>query len=264
MSNTRLLLSTQEPHRILAVECSLDSFLGYVPHALVGMNVIALQGPYTDAVLLRDLMMAEEETACQVLLYEFSGQPRMMEISCERLFSTSENKQRCLMNLQYSPAVTMFGTVDATDCTCMLPYLVYEAYECENNEKAAYFENEIPCCVKKDKALDSEGEEMQINRHHCDRNVIHSTLCVSGLPSLPNFHSTTIFDLRSCGVVCGPAYLQGCPARRHWRTARTPLIMDEAYVRRLRRRLVSAARRDGARRKAGSSAPRPAAGSTAA
>jgi hypothetical protein len=52
METSRFLVSTDVPHRILAVETSLQYLLGYDPHSLIGKDIRILYGPETDTGLL--------------------------------------------------------------------------------------------------------------------------------------------------------------------------------------------------------------------
>ena len=285
---SRVLVAAQEPHLILSVECSLESLLGHVPHELVGQSINALKGSDTDVELLRFLIPTNTEIHSRVMLYEKNGKPRMMDVSCEPLYSPSNKTQCCLMSLRYSTAITMSEALSMIDCPCVLisdlPHRVELAnqmdfHEIEGNavdlvDKSAMF-------VKPSETLDSTWQSMitaafQGSRTHhkeatrtSDGRAVWLEMIFVPVVNLPNQRpghvliryllvpredlevernrTATPCNLPTTPLASATAEPNLRPVRQDWRTARTPLIMDEAYVRRLRRRLVAAARRDGTR-----------------
>jgi hypothetical protein len=56
----------------------------------------------------------------QVVLYESTGQPRLMEVFCEPIFSASQNMPRCSMRLHTIEAVTLSEALCTNDCAYVL------------------------------------------------------------------------------------------------------------------------------------------------
>ena len=313
---SRLLLSTQAPHLILAVESSWDRLLGHAPHELVGKSFFVLQGPETDTQFLTSFLSSNEITNGRVILYEPSGQYKMMEISCEPLFSLSYNAQCYLISLECSEAMTLLDALRVTECPCVLlskePHCVEMVNEVYLREigNAAELMNKAACYIKPAETLESTWQEMIETAWHGRRAYYReATSILGGRPvwlemlfipvvHLPNGRPEQVLiqflpTLRECGngqptstvfdhlpptprgpepcppidgstgldlAAGAPAVAKLAPgrlprpARPDRRKTRTPLIMDEAHVRRVRRRLVAAAHREGTGRKAAAEA----------
>ena len=82
---SQLLVAVEPPNTILEIETSLQTFLGFVPHRLVGQSFQILQGPLTnkDAVgrAMMNAAMRNIFTECLDMLYDINGQSRECSLS---------------------------------------------------------------------------------------------------------------------------------------------------------------------------------------
>ena len=286
---SRLLVSALSPHLILAVECSMDFLLGYVPHQLVGKHVQVLQGIDSNA-FLEEAAAAKTAFNGQVALYEASGKARLMDVSCEYLFSISQNMPCCMMTLEHSEAVTLSEALCGSDRPYVLlssewPYsikMVSQLYTVEIDGAAGSLVGQPAQRIKP--AETPERLWLQSIREACQgRRAYHREgTCTSGgravflditfipVVNFPNGRAEHVlirlsptfrFIPADCGFsnassiagvptmaancspsVSAPSYVAPASKPRRGRRAVMPVIMDEAYVRRVRRRHLAAAR----------------------
>ena len=96
----RILVSGDGSNRILDVESSSPHLLGHAPYQLVGQDIAVLRGPATDLEMFGNVIASQQETHCQLVLYDVDGIPRLIHVTCQPLFSRSFMKQCCLMSFE--------------------------------------------------------------------------------------------------------------------------------------------------------------------
>ncbi len=79
LATSRLLVISDVPRLILAVETSLLCLLGHAPHELVGKDIRILQGPETDTGLLSFALDRAAVMQSQIILHERHGLTALMD-----------------------------------------------------------------------------------------------------------------------------------------------------------------------------------------
>jgi hypothetical protein len=115
---SRIVVSADAPHAILAVGAKIMRLLGYSPRQLHGCVLQTLQGPETDTVLLRWAIKSACENSnsvcCQVVLYDSKGRSQNIIVRCSRYVEASRVGIGCMLTLKNSPA---FALADIYLCT---------------------------------------------------------------------------------------------------------------------------------------------------
>ena len=104
----KVLVDREQPNTILAVESSLQYLLGHVVYELVGKKLRIFHGPATDIEFLMKAIYSSQTIQSSITLYESTGQPKLMDFTCEPLFSSQQNKICCLISLDF-PRPTCFS-----------------------------------------------------------------------------------------------------------------------------------------------------------
>ena len=242
MQTSSLLVSSDVPHLILAVETSLQHLLGYAPHELVGKDFRILQGPETDTERLTSSMDHANATQNQFILYERHGLAVPMDVSCEPYFSMSQNKVCTLMGL----AATELNSRQFCHAWGDAAFPHALAAECPNRIEVTNQQSSEVVGVAEQHVVYPRPNRSQSasltgscwNEPFTDSlhaNHAASPVAARVLPWLASTVSQPAGEGSSAAI-----------ATRDRRRGATPPIMDEGYVRRLRRRYQAAARRAGA------------------
>jgi hypothetical protein len=118
LSVSNILVSTDPPHIILAVESSHLEFFGICPHELVGQTLQNFEGPLTDSDLLHNAISTTashyQQSDFSVVLYDRERKPKNMAVSCAPHVRNSGHQNCCLLSLEYSPAITLGEVFEET------------------------------------------------------------------------------------------------------------------------------------------------------
>jgi hypothetical protein len=203
---SRLLVSTEVPHLILAVETSLQYLLGHAPHELVGKNFRILQGPETDTDLLSFSLDNVNAMQGQISLYGRQGLPLIMDVLCEPLFSTSQNKWCILMSLEASETITLGQALGEAACPYALlsaewPYrieMVNQRYMEEFGVAVHDVVNKIANHIKPAVVTDSDWQALLYTAAIQGRSAVQRQV------HFPTTTSSSVFDVNFVPVVNTP------------------------------------------------------------
>ena len=95
----RLLVTCALPHVVIDVESSSSHILGYPPYQLVGEDISILQGTET-RTSIGNAIAADEGSKSKITLYDSEGQPEIIDVAFEPMYSTLQNSQCCLVSFQ--------------------------------------------------------------------------------------------------------------------------------------------------------------------
>ena len=103
---SQLLVSIEQPSKILEVETSLSTLMGYLPQYLIGQSFRNFLGPLTnkDTIgrAIESAALRNTLSECQETLYELGGQARQMIISFSPCLYKAGRPACCLITLTES------------------------------------------------------------------------------------------------------------------------------------------------------------------
>ena len=229
MQTSRLLVSSDFPHLILAVETSLQKLLGYAPHELVGKDIRILQGPGTDTGPLTSSLAHANVMQSPIVLYERHGLAVLMDVSCEHYFSISQNQTCTLMGLTASETTPHHALGDSA-----FPHAPAAEWHHHIDVDNRQYPQEVGVAEQADRV---PPPSYAGSGWHAP-----SAGALNAAPAATPAAARGLQWLASMGT---PPAGEGASAAiaRDRRRGATPLIIDDGYVRRLRRRYQAAARR---------------------
>ena len=107
LNSSQILISVEYPNLILGIETSLFELLGHSPKALYRQSIEIFRGPETDHVQLMTALQAaglkQALTEFEVILYERSGQPRVVTASFSPCTRTLGHPICSILTLNFTP-----------------------------------------------------------------------------------------------------------------------------------------------------------------